>query len=177
MRGCPCSGGRPHGSTPGDPTLARLNQSEPFSTRPTGRRRRRRPSLGPPFQAVFPEPLCASFSLDVAAGGDVGNATAVSRGRLMGRLAPSFVLFVLAATRAAAVDVTTCGQVIPPHEAGVLVADLDCSGQPAGSDGVVLGNQSSLDLQGHSLVGPPHDMGPGSAVRCSFGAIECKPGK
>src|SRR5262249_8504299 len=126
---------------------------------------------------VFPEPLCASFSLDGAAGGDVGNATAVSRGRLMGRLAPSFVLFVLAATRAAAVDVTTCGQVIPPHEAGVLVADLDCSGQPARSDGVVLGTQSSLDLQGHSLVGPPHDMGPGSAVRCSFGAIECKAGK
>ena len=83
---------------------------------------------------------------------------------------------MLVATAAAAVDVTTCGQVIPPGETGVLLADLDCSGLPSGSDGIVLQRRSSLDLQGHTLIGPP----PGdraAAVGCRFGEIRCREGR
>ena len=58
------------------------------------------------------------------------------------------VAVALAASRAAAVDVSSCGQAVPDGETGVLQADLDCSADPA----VTLGNRSTLDMNGHAIV-------------------------
>jgi hypothetical protein len=69
---------------------------------------------------------------------------------------------------------TTRGQIVPPGETGVLLNDLDCSGAPAGSDGVTLGRKSSLDLQGHTIIGPAWtNPAQNAAVRCRFGEREC----
>lgn len=85
------------------------------------------------------------------------------------------LLFLLLAAPAAAFDVTTCGQIVPPGEAGVLLNDLDCSAEPAGSDGITLGRKSSLDLQGHTLVTPPHsNEAQNGGVRCAFGERKCR---
>jgi hypothetical protein len=74
-----------------------------------------------------------------------------------------------------AVDVTTCGQTVPADEIGVLQGDLDCSGAVAGSDGVTLSRGASLDMQGHTLVGPAWDNdAQNGAVRCRFGEVKCR---
>jgi len=60
------------------------------------------------------------------------------------------VFAVLVYRAAWAVDVTTCGQTIPPNEVGVLVADLDCSQHPVG---VRLQRGATLELNGHTIAG------------------------
>ena len=52
-----------------------------------------------------------------------------------------------------AVDVTTCGQVVARRDAGVLQADLDCSG--TGLPAIALEKGAALDLNGHTIVGGP----------------------
>jgi hypothetical protein len=92
----------------------------------------------------------------------------------MYRVASSFLLLALSVASAAAVDVTVCGQIVPAGQTGVLVADLDCSAMPAGANAIVLERKASLDLQGHTLIGPAWDNGAqGAAVRCLFGEPRC----
>ena len=68
-------------------------------------------------------------------------------------------ILVILATRAFAVDVTTCGQEVPHGEIGTLVADLDCSSAAAGSSAVVLGSRGTLAMGGHRIVPPVDGMG------------------
>jgi hypothetical protein len=58
-------------------------------------------------------------------------------------------LVLLLSSRTLAVDVTTCGQVVPERDVGVLVADLDCTGQPVG---VTLGPGAVLDMNGNGIA-------------------------
>ncbi len=90
----------------------------------------------------------------------------------MGKLTATSALILLSARVAFAVDVTSCGQVVGPREAGVLVADLDCSGAPEGTSAVILSRNASLDLQGHTLTGATGDNTTG-AVLCDFGEPSC----
>ena len=70
----------------------------------------------------------------------------------MRRVAAAGVTALLIARSAAALDVTACGALVPDGETGVLQADIDCSLDPA--DGAVaLGNRSTLDMNGHAIVG------------------------
>jgi hypothetical protein len=46
--------------------------------------------------------------------------------------------------------ITTCGQDVPSHDEGTLIADLDCG--TAGL-GVHLGQKSRLHLNGHTISG------------------------
>jgi hypothetical protein len=88
----------------------------------------------------------------------------------------SLLLLGLAVTPAAAFDITTCGQIVPAGETGVLLNDLDCSGTSLGSNGIVLLRKSSVDLQGHTIIGSHFGPGPNEAggnVRCSFGSYKC----
>ena len=50
-----------------------------------------------------------------------------------------------------ALDIATCGQIVPTGQAARLVADLDC----ATGDGVVLADRTRLYLDGHVLSGSP----------------------
>jgi hypothetical protein len=60
-------------------------------------------------------------------------------------------LFAVLTWRAAlAVDVTACGQTIPPNAVGVLMADLDCATHAVG---VRLRRGATLELNGHSIAG------------------------
>lgn len=52
---------------------------------------------------------------------------------------------------AAALDVTSCGEIVPAGQAARLAADLDC---PSGA-GIVLGDRARLYLDGHVLSGSP----------------------
>jgi len=70
----------------------------------------------------------------------------------MRSIAVALVGLVLGVTPAAAVDVTACGQIVPDGDTGTLQADLDCSADPADA-AVALGNNATLDLNGHALVG------------------------
>jgi hypothetical protein len=65
------------------------------------------------------------------------------------------VVVVCVASAASALDITTCGQVVPGGETGVQQVDLDCSDQPVGTYGVSVERSGTLDLNGHTLVGPP----------------------
>lgn len=65
-------------------------------------------------------------------------------------------LLALGVTTAHAVDVTTCQQVVPAGETGVLVADLDCSGLGGTDDNAVrLETRATLHLNGHRITGSP----------------------
>jgi hypothetical protein len=65
---------------------------------------------------------------------------------------PSLVSLVLLNTLpAAAVDVTSCGAVVPAGQIGVLMADLDCTGSPSTVPNVELQRGATLDMNGHSL--------------------------
>jgi len=79
----------------------------------------------------------------------------------MTRLALALVLTLSAVAPVRAVDVTTCGQVVPDGETGVLETDLDCSADPAEA-AVTLGNCSTLDMNGHAIVAR------NGAVSCGF---------
>ena len=83
--------------------------------------------------------------LGVAAGG--------MNGRPFRRLVRSGGLAILVASEARGVDVTTCGQVVPAGDTGVLVADLSCAGDGTylADVGVRLEAGARLDLAGHRL--------------------------
>jgi hypothetical protein len=75
------------------------------------------------------------------------------------RVLTSFLVVIgalaFAATQASAVDITECGQEVPPLQVGNLVGDLDCSdpNQFVG-DAVELDRAATLNLNGFSLIGP-----------------------
>jgi len=90
--------------------------------------------------------------------------------KLIAGLTVLLVLAVLSA-RAHAVDITACGTPVPARQAGVLQADLDCSGiflscdslgatdcindptcTDAGCAGVVLGERATLQMNGHTIA-------------------------
>jgi hypothetical protein len=80
------------------------------------------------------------------------------------------VLFVLLSTAAFATDVTTCGQVVAPGDVGILQADLDCSGVSGPLlAAVLLQENASLSLNGHTLIGRADEPGVVSDVarRCT----------
>jgi hypothetical protein len=81
---------------------------------------------------------------------------------------------LLLATPVFAVDIVTCGQIVPPSETGVLVADLDCSAS-AEPFSVTLRSEAILDLNGHTLTGPPagEDSSSAAAVRCDPAEETC----
>jgi hypothetical protein len=84
----------------------------------------------------------------------------------------SVAFCVLVAGPASALDITTCGQEVPPSEIGVLTTDLDCSGLTSTS-GVILRKGAMLDLQGHTIIGPnafPFDH---AAVHCDSDTTQC----
>jgi hypothetical protein len=56
-----------------------------------------------------------------------------------------------AATQARAVDITECGQVVPPRQVGNLVGDLDCTDTDSG--GVWLERGATLNLNGFGIIG------------------------
>jgi hypothetical protein len=58
----------------------------------------------------------------------------------------------LLCSRAYALDITTCDVTVPDKEIGVLQADLDCSESPANCHHITLGQRSTLDLNGHSII-------------------------
>ena len=60
---------------------------------------------------------------------------------------------MFAGSPAQAVDVVTCGQVVPAGEIGVLTGDLDCSA--TSSSAVIVGVGATLDLKGYTLTGSP----------------------
>lgn len=66
------------------------------------------------------------------------------------RLTLALMLLVAVAGRAAATDVTACGQTIAARDTGVLTVDLTCS---SSVDGALLGDKATLDLNGHTLSG------------------------
>jgi hypothetical protein len=61
---------------------------------------------------------------------------------------------------ASALDVTTCGQTVPPFEVATLQADLTCVGPAAG---VYVGHRATLELNGYVL----------SSDSVAFGAVKC----
>ena len=68
------------------------------------------------------------------------------------RLALGIILTL--APVAEALDISTCDSDVPAGQHGVLVADLDCSwNTEAGSYGVELGRNATLDMQGHTITG------------------------
>lgn len=68
---------------------------------------------------------------------------------------------LISAHTAAGVDVTSCGQTLPERSVGVLTGDLVCD---PGQTAVVLGVNSTLDLNGHDIVAPD-----GWGIRCEAG--------
>jgi hypothetical protein len=60
-------------------------------------------------------------------------------------------LLLLSTQPAAALDILTCGAVVPRGEVGVLQNDLTCSGEYAA---VSLESGASVDLNGHAIHGP-----------------------
>jgi hypothetical protein len=59
------------------------------------------------------------------------------------------MFLVLTGGPAAAVDITACGQQVPPRDEASLVADLDCDGGLA----ILLGERATLSMGGHAVVG------------------------
>src|SRR5215472_11906574 len=60
-------------------------------------------------------------------------------------------LFVLVGVgRAAATDITACGQTIVRKDTGVLTVDLSCS---SSAEGVFLDDKATLQLNGHTITG------------------------
>jgi hypothetical protein len=62
----------------------------------------------------------------------------------------AFAFALMAASPAAAVDVTACGQVVPPGELGVLVSTLNCPASPVPA--IRLGEKAVLDMAASSLI-------------------------
>ena len=79
-----------------------------------------------------------------------------------------------------AVDIISCGTVVPEHDVGVLQTDLDCGVLPVG---VTLQRSARLDLNGHTLHGGVHGVladfarghasvdGPGAVADADIGII------
>lgn len=63
------------------------------------------------------------------------------------------VSLAVAADDARGLDIVGCGVTVPRNETGVLQADLDCSN--TGTFAVQLLRRTTLDLNGHFLVGGP----------------------
>jgi len=82
-------------------------------------------------------------------------------------------LLTVALPAAALVPISQCGEVVPPGETALLVADLDC--RDSGTEGVVLSHRSRLLLAGHQLLGDPlaenDDGAPLQGVRCKTGTV------
>jgi hypothetical protein len=80
------------------------------------------------------------------------------------RIASLACLVLLHAVPAAAVDITSCGEIVPAGQTGVLMADLDCTASPVDVPNVELRAGATLDMNGHSLS--RQDPGNGIAILC-----------
>ena len=74
----------------------------------------------------------------------------MSRAKGLTRLAVALVTCL--ATRALAVDITDCGQRVPPGDTGVLQNDIDCTTSDAIA-GIFVGDRATLSLNGHTVIG------------------------
>jgi hypothetical protein len=69
-------------------------------------------------------------------------------------------LLAVGTTSASAVDITECGQVVPPRQVGNLVGDLDCTDPNSFDpnsyylDAVAAERGATVNLNGFSLIGP-----------------------
>ena len=62
----------------------------------------------------------------------------------------AFVLAVAVVQRAAALDITACGQSVPPYTSATLTTDLACDDS---ASAVFVGEKGKLDFDGHSISG------------------------
>jgi hypothetical protein len=76
-----------------------------------------------------------------------------------------FVLLIVGSGVSFATDVTFCGQKIVDGDTGVLQADLDCSAASGIYAAVLIGNRSTLSLNGHTIIGGPADGVAGDVSR------------
>jgi hypothetical protein len=76
-------------------------------------------------------------------------------------------------TQAAEVHITACGQVVPPHQVGVLDVDLLNCPNPPGAVGV--GDRATLWMNNHSINGPADAFFP-VGVRCGASCTVLGPG-
>src|SRR5262245_12649283 len=74
------------------------------------------------------------------------------------------LLVLLVARPGAALDITACGAAVPQGEVGIVLGDLDCSGEYAA---VTLAQRASLDLNGHAIRGPATKGVVCTAKRCT----------
>ena len=78
----------------------------------------------------------------------------VQDGSGLRRFGAVFVILLLPVP-ALALDITSCGQTVPPGEQGVLVTDLVCPRLPEGNPpAVAVGDRGTLNLNGHSITAP-----------------------
>ncbi|HEV7734589.1 MAG TPA: hypothetical protein VGR62_20615 [Candidatus Binatia bacterium] len=84
------------------------------------------------------------------------------------RLVITALVTFLAAQSAHALDITTCGTVVPERTVGVLVADLECIGS---GPSITVERAASLNLDGHTLrvlnPPPPPFVTTAVGVQCS----------
>jgi len=66
------------------------------------------------------------------------------------RVAIAVVLF--ASSVAGAVDLTECGQHVSPGSVAIVQNDIDCTGSPERLAAVYLGDQATLQLNGHTIT-------------------------
>lgn len=71
---------------------------------------------------------------------------------VLAALSVSLALATSAVAAPPPVEVTTCGQVVPPGRQALLTTDLVCE-TTNGALGVALGRAAKLDMQGHTITG------------------------
>src|SRR5258706_7093294 len=80
----------------------------------------------------------------------ITNVRSSTMGRVWGSALGLVVTLVMGlAGRAAATDVTACGQTLVPRDTGVLQVDLDC---PDSASAVFLGDRATLAFGGHTIT-------------------------
>ncbi len=94
---------------------------------------------------------------------NAGNRTVRRAGAAGVAIGLALVAFV--AGRAAATDVTTCGQTVVDRDIGVLQVDLDC---PDSAAAVFLGDRATLAVGGHTITG--------GGVQCAEKCVVLGPG-
>src|SRR5262249_53465243 len=81
-------------------------------------------------------------------------ASSSDQGELVHRQIVAVATVVLLAGSAAAFDVTSCEQVVPPGEVAQLQVDLDCTTHADTSAAVTLASGAVLQMNGHSITQP-----------------------
>jgi hypothetical protein len=81
------------------------------------------------------------------------------------------VVLLIGSGVAFATDVTVCGQKIMDGDTGVLQADLDCSAASGLLAAVLVGNGTTLSLNGHTIIASPDADGVAGDVARRFAVV------